>query len=125
MALPGAGGPCNGQQQDNKVSIHVREDSDKDLLRLFEHALNKDGGGTVMAELQGVKPWKERNLPPSFWQPPPMGSKSHSRENSLEGGPAPAPAPAPALHSRANSCPATLQQTLAVAAQHQVHPRSY
>jgi len=108
MSLPGAGGGSGNPQASDKMSIHVREDSDKDLLRLFDHALHN----TPLAG--GMKPMKERNLPASFWQPPPMGSKSHSRENSLDGGLLP-----PSHHSRANSCPATLQQTLAVAAQHQ------
>lgn len=124
MASPAGGGIT---PQDNKVDmnkqvhIHVREDSDSDLERLFDIAMNK---GARPLQI----PLRMRNLPASFWQPPTMGSKSpsvHSRENSLDnssGFPdqgSPQPAPPAGHHSRANSCPATLGQTLAVAQQHQ------
>jgi len=124
-----------------QMSIHVREDSDTDMQQMFDIALNKGGQRSLCV------PMRMRNLPASFWQPPTLGSKSpslHSRENSLDnsisssspscggngpfspGGPATAgngvtgqqqgPA-AGGHHNRANSCPATLEQTLAVAQQ--------
>jgi len=108
-----------------QVSIHIREDSDSELQALFDIALNKGGQRPLHV------PMRMRNLPASFWQPPTQGSKSpsvHSRENSLDNsgpfspGAVPSPQPPPGgHHSRANSCPATLGQTLAVAQQHQNH----
>ena len=116
-------------EHNNKlVSIHVREDSASELDALFAISLNKASQRPLQV------PMKMRNLPASFFQPPTIGSKSpsvHSRENSLDnslGGPfSPGPNASPgppslpqSHHSRANSCPATLGQTLAVAQQHQV-----
>lgn len=70
-----------------------------------------------------------RKLPPSFWNPPPAGSKSpasgHSRENSMDASPmspnnnqtdSPQANSGAPFHSRAHSSPASLQQTLALAA---------
>jgi len=122
----------NKEQQNNnnnntkQVTIHTREDSDSELQNLFDFSLNKGGQRSLYV------PLRMRNLPASFWQPPTHGSKSpsvHSRENSLDNslgtfspGPGASPQPAPggvglAHHNRANSCPATLEQTLAVAQQ--------
>lgn len=121
------------ESNNKQVSIHIREDSDSELQALFDIALK---GGQRPLQV----PLRMRNLPASFWQPPKdWGSKSpsvHSRENSLDNtlnqgnfSPQPAASPQPmnggpppqTHHSRANSCPATLGQTLAVAQQHQVH----
>eukprot|EP00091_Calanus_sinicus_P017715 TRINITY_DN3834_c0_g1_i5.p1 TRINITY_DN3834_c0_g1~~TRINITY_DN3834_c0_g1_i5.p1 ORF type:complete len:440 (+),score=85.11 TRINITY_DN3834_c0_g1_i5:256-1575(+) len=117
------------EHNNKQVSIHVREDSASELENLFAISLNKASQRPLQV------PMKMRNLPASFFQPPTMGSKSpsvHSRENSLDnslGGPfSPGPNASPgppslpqSHHSRANSCPATLGQTLAVAQQHQNH----
>ena len=115
-----------------KMTIHQREDSESELEALFSYGLNAAKHKPVSI------PMKQRNLPSSFFKPPTVGTKSpsvHSRENSLDNtgpfSPGPAASPHPPLqqpsgpnptghHSRANSCPATLGQTLAVAQQHQV-----
>jgi len=119
-----------GEHNNKQPIIHVREDSASELEALFTISLNRN------AEKPLQVPLRLRNLPESFWKPPTFGSKSpsvHSRENSLDnslgqGGPfSPGPIPSPgppnigSHHSRANSCPATLGQTLAVAQQHQNH----
>ena len=129
----GAGQDEKAQHTEQKMTIHQREDSASELEALFDFGLNK-------AQRPLSIPMKMRNLPPSFFVPPTVGSKSplcHSRENSLDnsgpfspGGPGASPHPQPLAqpqgpgpqghHSRANSCPATLGQTLAVAQQHQV-----
>lgn len=113
-----------------KMTIHQREDSASELEALFDIGLNK-----CQRPLQ--IPMKMRNLPPSFFVPPTVGSKSpsvHSRENSLDNSgpfsPGPmtsphsqpmgqpqGPGPQASHHRRADSCPATLGQTLAVAQQ--------
>jgi len=116
-----------------KMTIHQREDSESELEALFSYGLN-----ATKHKLVSI-PMKQRNLPSSFFKPPTVGTKSpsvHSRENSLDNtgpfSPGPAASPHPPLqqpsgpnptghHSRANSCPATLGQTLAVAQQHQAN----
>ena len=116
-----------GEHNNQKPILHVREDSASELEALFD--ILKPA---PQKHLQ--VPLRMRNLPESFWKPPTFGSKSpsvHSRENSLDNSlgqgpfsPGPIPSPGPpsisSHHSRANSCPATLGQTLAVAQQHQV-----
>jgi len=118
-----------GEHNNQKPILHVREDSASELEALFDISLNK------MPQKHLQVPLRMRNLPESFWKPPTFGSKSpsvHSRENSLDNSlsqgpfsPGPIPSPGPPTigshHSRANSCPATLGQTLAVAQQHQNH----
>lgn len=129
--IPGA------TQQNNGPIVHVRADSDSTLDDLFSIV-------TQGSQRPLQVPLRMRNLPPSFWKPPPSGSKSpscHSRENSVDntldpmspgmqsvGSPQPATAAAPPppptsqpFHSRAHSSPATLQQTLAVAQQQTQH----
>ena len=119
------------KEEKPQMTIHQREDSDIQLEELFQIGLNNAGAKRPLSI-----PMKMRNLPSSFFTPPTVGSKSpsvHSRENSLDNtGPfSPGPVASPGLgqpagpgpqahHSRANSCPATLGQTLAVAQQHQV-----
>jgi len=118
-----------GEHNNKQPIIHVREDSASELEALFTISLNRN------AEKPLQVPLRLRNLPESFWKPPTFGSKSpsvHSRENSLDNSlgqgpfsPGPIASPGPpnigSHHSRANSCPATLGQTLAVAQQHQNH----
>lgn len=119
---------------ETKMTIHQREDSASELEALFDIGLGNGGKRALSV------PMKMRNLPPSFFTPPTVGSKSpsvHSRENSLDNSgpfsPGPVasphpqtlgqphgPSPGQGHHSRANSCPATLGQTIAVAQQHQV-----
>ena len=112
--------------------IHAREDSDKDLNRLFEVVLKPS------KETPLQKPFKMRNFPPSFFQPPkhrqsPIPTIIHSREGSTDStggggpirvGPISSPAPAP-QHFRHHSSPATLQQKFAVAVGQQPSPLSH
>jgi len=119
------------QQQHSKPIIHVRSDSEDEMAKMFA-VVNPNTNIPI-----GI-PLRMRNLPPSFFEPPPVGSKSpgvHSRENSLDNGPlSPGPnsnpTPPPNHHARTNSCPATLgQMERGTAAQHQAsqnlinHPR--
>ena len=110
------------QQQHSKPIIHVRSDSEDEMAKMFA-VVNPNTNIPI-----GI-PLRMRNLPPSFFEPPPVGSKSpgvHSRENSLDNGPlSPGPnsnpTPPPNHHARTNSCPATLgQMERGTAAQHQV-----
>ena len=118
----------NNNNNNKKVTIHAREDSASELENLFDLSLNKGGQRSLYV------PLRMRNLPASFWQPPTLGSKSpsvHSRENSLDNslgtfspvppGSSPGGGVGTAHHNRANSCPATLEQTLAVAQQQVQH----
>jgi len=123
MAAPGGEGFKEEPGQNQQVIVHVREDSNKELEKLFAVALNQEppGGQAVNRPLQ--VPLKMRNLPASFWTPGPIGTKSpgglHSRENSLDNsaapfspGPVASPGPQPPSHHhiRTSSCPATLGQ---------------
>jgi protein yorkie len=68
------------QQKKNNLIILVDKDSNDQLDELFQNTLNNK---TAL-----YKPFKQRNLPASFFQPPSSGSKSpsvsHSRENSAD-----------------------------------------
>ena len=119
----------NSQQKKNNLIILVDKDSNDKLDELFQNTLSNK---TTLH-----KPFKMRNLPASFFQPPSSGSKSpsvsHSRENSADSAfgsgttigigsnnPTQNPIPsnhtiAPAIpsgltihHSRAHSSPASL-----------------
>lgn len=114
-------------QKKNNLIILVDKDSNDQLDELFQNTLNNK---TAL-----YKPFKQRNLPASFFQPPSSGSKSpsvsHSRENSADSAfgsgttilgsnnatqnaiPSHTIAPAiasglPIHHSRAHSSPASL-----------------
>lgn len=67
-------------QKKNNLIILVDKDSNDKLDELFQNTLNNK---TAL-----YKPFKQRNLPASFFQPPSSGSKSpsvsHSRENSAD-----------------------------------------
>jgi len=120
-------------QQNQQVVVHVREDSNKELDRLFAVALNQEAPPQANNRPLQV-PLKMRNLPASFWTPGPIGTKSpgglHSRENSLDNsgpfspGPVASPGPQPPSHHhiRTSSCPATLGQIDRGTAAHQTLP---
>lgn len=122
MAAAGAEGFKEEPGQNQQVIVHVREDSNKELDRLFAVALNQEPPGGQAANRPLQVPLKMRNLPASFWTPGPIGTKSpgglHSRENSLDNsapfspGPVASPGPQPPSHHhiRTSSCPATLGQ---------------
>lgn len=103
--------------------VHIRGDSDSELQALFDSVLKPDAHRPLQL------PFRLRNLPDSFFKPPPTGSKSpsvtstsHSRENSTDSGHfALNPSPPASNHSRAHSSPASLQQTLAAGQQRAVH----
>lgn len=109
----------------NNLVVRVDQNSETDLQALFDSVLKPDGKKPLQL------PYRMRQLPKSFFNPPSTGSKSpsissisHSRENSADSafgtagtGPCSVAAPPPApLHSRAHSSPASLQQTYAVGA---------
>ena len=74
--------PQDGEQRAVGPIVHMRADSDSMLDAMFNVALKTPG-----TEMPLQKPLRMRNLPPSFFKPPNMGSKSpscHSRENSLD-----------------------------------------
>jgi protein yorkie len=118
----------NGMEQQRPsghATVHVRADSDSILDDLFATV-------TRGAQKPLQVPLKMRKLPESFWIPPQSGSKSpascHSRDNSVDSSMAvaaplspvgQATQPSQPLHSRAQSSPASLQQTLAVLQQQQ------
>ena len=108
--------------------VHVRGDSDSELQALFDCVLKPS------KQMPLQKPFKMRNLPASFFNPPahrqsPAPTVSHSRESSADstygGGPIRVGALTPASgvqtstpqHFRHHSSPASLQQTFAVAQQ--------
>lgn len=106
----------------SNLVVRVDQNSETDLQALFDTVLKPDGKKPLQL------PYRMRQLPKSFFNPPSTGSKSpsmssHSRENSADstfaaspsscgsGGAGPVPS-----HSRAHSSPALLQQTYAVGA---------
>ncbi len=131
-------GGGNGQPPKKGESVvHVRADSDSTLDDLFQ-VIHRQNNSQLSV------PFKMRKLPPSFFNPPPCGSKSpmHSRENSVDGGrpqqppqpvqqdpmsplgPVGSPQPQPpqqqpAFHVRTSSAPATMQQNLTLQQQQQ------
>lgn len=113
----------SGEHKERNQIVHIRGDSDSELQALFDSVLKPDAHRPLQV------PFRLRNLPDSFFKPPPTGSKSpsvasnsHSRENSADltfnGAP---PGPGPIHHSRAHSSPASLQQTMQVGQQRVVH----
>lgn len=108
--------------------VHVRADSDSELEALFEVVLKPS------SQVPLQKPFKMRNLPPSFFTPPAHRQSpapvNHSREGSADstfgsggglrvsGAMSPNTAP---QHFRHHSSPASLQQTLAQQQQQQAH----
>ncbi|RZC34461.1 hypothetical protein BDFB_000440 [Asbolus verrucosus] len=125
-------------QDDAKQVVRVDQDSETDLQALFDSVLKPDSKRPLQV------PWSMRKLPDSFFNPPSTGSKSHSRENSVDsafgsagsGGSSSTTAsavnaaPLPSAHHRAHSSPASLQQTYAVGqaqtpTHHHIKQRSY
>ena len=110
------------EQKGNQV-VHIRGDSDSDLQALFDSVLKPNQQRPLQI------PFSLRKLPPSFFEPPPTGTKSpsvaHSRENSTDSGHFTlnlTPPPNPGHHhSRAHSSPASLQQTYAAGQQQARH----
>lgn len=125
----------NQQPDDSaKQVVRVDQDSETDLQALFDSVLKPDSKRPLQV------PWSMRKLPDSFFNPPSTGSKSHSRENSVDSafGSSGAPTgvnqvPLQSAHHRAHSSPASLQQTYSVAQQqqqaspshHHIKQRSY
>lgn len=102
------------EQKGNQI-VRIHSDSKTDLDDLFKAVMQpKD------SQVPQSVPMRMRNLPPSFFKQPDRGSKSasHSRESSTDatysGPPPPTQQQQRGLtinHPRANSSPATLQQT--------------
>ncbi len=78
--------------------VHVRADSDSMLNDMFSVVNSQQRPRQV--------PLRERNLPSSFFNPPRTNNNSGGQQNH----------PITPMHNRAQSSPATLQQTLAIAA---------
>lgn len=105
--------------------VRIDQDSAENLQALFDSVLRPHDTTRKL-----TKPFRMRDLPPSFFNPPLTGSKSpsvsHSRENSADSafgsgttticspsGVNPTVNRLPISHSRAHSSPASLQQTYA------------
>ena len=72
----------NTTQRQGNFVLHVRQDSDSDLEQLFKNSvtMSKDGPRSI--------PFRNRNLPPSFFRPPPsldteQTAPIHTRARSL------------------------------------------
>jgi len=124
------------------ATVHVREDSDSALKELFAVVQNPGSSSTPLSV-----PFRLRNLPPSFFNPPSPKSPIHSREgstvsnhegNSLNDPFSPAPksvgSPQPPLgqqqqqvpapnHTRSQSAPVDIGTTHVTATQQHVHLR--
>lgn len=99
-------------EQKSNLVLRVDQDSDSDLQALFDSVLKPDSKRPLQV------PFRMRQLPKSFFNPPSTGSKSpssvsHSRENSADSALGAGPPVVPCSHSRAHSSPASLQQTYA------------
>ena len=93
--------------------VHVRENSDHELEAMFKAVLNNN-------ENRGGIPFRDRNLPASFFTPPKPQKQimpNHSREGSNDSTGYPSPGvrttgpPTAIHHGRCQSSPAMLQQT--------------
>lgn len=121
-------------EQFKNLVVRIDQDSDTDLQALFDSVLKPDSKRPLQV------PFRMRNLPNSFFNPPSTGSKSpsvssisHSRENSADSAFGATNTTVSGLqvsHPRAHSSPASLQQTYASAGQqptagHHLKQRSY
>ena len=88
--------------------VHVRGDSDTYLEDLFK----------VLDDPNKIQnPFKNRDLPSSFFNPPTARSGQHSRESSKDGGsfaPGATASVLPIAHQRSQSSPAQLPHSLSV-----------
>lgn len=120
------------EQFKGNLVVRIDQDSDTELQALFDSVLKPDSKRPLAV------PFRMRNLPNSFFNPPSTGSKSpsvssisHSRENSADSAFGAANTTVSGLqvsHPRAHSSPASLQQTYASAGQQpptHVKQRSY
>ncbi|XP_076340633.1 transcriptional coactivator YAP1-like isoform X2 [Tachypleus tridentatus] len=108
--------------------VRIRRDSETNLDDLFKAVLQPKDSQVQLS--RRTVPMRLRNLPPSFFQQPETKSASHSRESSSDTtfsppcvSPVPGASPSPqgaqhssnnilqVHHPRANSSPATLEQT--------------
>lgn len=132
-AAQGATGPTQDPNKGHLV-VRIDQDSESDLQELFDSVLKPDAKRPLQI------PLRMRKLPDSFFNPPSTGSKSpsvsHSRDGSadsafgvaqqpLNGAASPVPGATgpqmhpglPVVHQRAQSSPASLQETYASAQQ--------
>ncbi len=90
------------ERKNSNCVVHVRQDSDNDLEALF-HVVNKNTVAKTHPEpptSSNSLPMRLRNLPPSFFKPPPLdGSLSPDQD---------VPTGLTISHSRAHSSPASL-----------------
>lgn len=115
----------NAAAKQGNLLVRIDQDSAENLQALFDSVLRPQDTTRKL-----TKPFRMRDLPPSFFNPPLTGSKSpsvsHSRENSADSafgsgttticsptGVNPTVNRLPIAHSRAHSSPASLQQTYA------------
>lgn len=91
-------------KSNSNTIVHVRADSDSTLNDLFSVVNSQQQPRQV--------PLRERNLPSSFFTPRRTSTNNPGQQN-----------PVTPMHNRAQSSPATLQQTLAVAANQGHHLR--
>uniref|UniRef100_A0A0A9WFH8 WW domain-containing protein n=1 Tax=Lygus hesperus TaxID=30085 RepID=A0A0A9WFH8_LYGHE len=109
-----------GVQQGSNLVVRIDHDSETELQALFDSVLKPEAKQRPQS-----KPFRMRNLPNSFFNPPSTGSKSpsvssisHSRENSADSAFGTTTTTMGGLtvnHPRAHSSPASLQQTYASA----------
>ena len=109
---------ANSQQSPQGAVVHVRQDSEKDLMALFDTL-------TSSTSNRGSVPMRERNLPPSFFSPSAsqsggragfaphgggVGAGHHSRDGSTDSSYSSQSSSmhSPAHHFRSQSAPAPL-----------------
>ncbi|XP_056005962.1 transcriptional coactivator YAP1-A-like isoform X3 [Ostrea edulis] len=110
------------QERKGTQVVHVRENSGNELDALFQYAANPN------PELGGHIPFRQRNLPPSFFNEPKPSQPGHVKQGSNDSTGFPGQMnvnPAMGTHLRAHSSPATLQQTLSAAPQPPTHARQH
>lgn len=86
------------ERKNSNVVVHVRQDSENELERLFTHVINPVG---KVEQSSNSLPMRMRKLPPSFFKQPPLDGK-----NSLSP-PTPNEVGLTISHSRTRSSPAS------------------